>query len=103
MQKAFETKYLEDFAPGDGIESFGVTITDAHLVAWAGLTYDHYPLHMDPAYTVMRVCTSAMSAIAQGATAIRQKENAVFLNGRECFRNQRRLCGCHVNAQKPGG
>ncbi len=47
MRKAFETKFLEDFEIGDGIESFGVTITDAHLVAWAGLTYDHYPLHMD--------------------------------------------------------
>ncbi len=47
MRKAFETKYLEDFEAGDGVESFGVTITDAHLVAWAGLTYDHYPLHMD--------------------------------------------------------
>jgi len=47
MKKAFETKYLEDFEIDEGIESFGVTITDAHLVAWAGLTYDHYPLHMD--------------------------------------------------------
>jgi len=34
-----------------------------------------------PAYTVMRVCTSGMSAIAQGAAAIRQKENSVFLAG----------------------
>ncbi len=55
MQKAFETKYLEDFAPGDGIESFGVTITDAHLVAWAGLTYDHYPLHMDEEFAKQTV------------------------------------------------
>jgi 3-hydroxybutyryl-CoA dehydratase len=47
MRKAFETKYLEDFEVGDGVESFGVTITDAHLVAWASLTYDHFPLHMD--------------------------------------------------------
>ncbi|MCF8025592.1 MAG: MaoC family dehydratase N-terminal domain-containing protein [Desulfobacteraceae bacterium] len=47
MRKAFETKYLEDFEPDEGVESFGVTITEAHLVAWAGLTYDHYPLHMD--------------------------------------------------------
>ena len=47
MEKAFDTKYLEDFEIGDGVESFGVTITDAHLVAWASLTYDHFPLHMD--------------------------------------------------------
>jgi len=55
MQKAFETKYLEDFEVGDGIESFGVTITDAHLVAWAGLTYDHYPLHMDEEFAKQTV------------------------------------------------
>jgi len=47
VEKAFDTKYLEDFEIGDGVESFGVTITDAHLVAWASLTYDHFPLHMD--------------------------------------------------------
>lgn len=47
MKKAFETKYLGDFELDEGVESFGVTITEAHLVAWAGLTYDHYPLHMD--------------------------------------------------------
>ncbi|MBC7252715.1 MAG: MaoC family dehydratase N-terminal domain-containing protein [Actinobacteria bacterium] len=47
MRKAFETKYMEDFEIGDGVESFGVTITDAHLVAWASLTLDHFPLHMD--------------------------------------------------------
>lgn len=27
--------------------SQGITITDAHLVNWAGLTMDFYPLHMD--------------------------------------------------------
>ncbi len=47
MRKAFETKYLQDFEIGDGVESFGVTLTDAHLVAWASLTLDHFPLHMD--------------------------------------------------------
>jgi len=47
MRKALETKCLEDFEIGDGVESFGVTITDAHLVAWASLTLDHFPLHMD--------------------------------------------------------
>ncbi|MCF8025594.1 MAG: thiolase family protein [Desulfobacteraceae bacterium] len=34
-----------------------------------------------PAYTVMRVCTSGMWAIAQGAMAIRQNFNSIFLAG----------------------
>lgn len=34
-----------------------------------------------PAYTVMRVCTSSMWAIAQGVMAIRQGFNSVFLAG----------------------
>ncbi len=34
-----------------------------------------------PAYTVMRVCTSSMWAIAQGCMAIRQGYNSVFLTG----------------------
>lgn len=34
-----------------------------------------------PAYTVMRVCTSAMWAIAQGTMAIKQGVNSVFMAG----------------------
>jgi acetyl-CoA C-acetyltransferase len=34
-----------------------------------------------PAFTVMRVCTSSMWAIAQGCMAIRQGYNSVFLTG----------------------
>jgi acetyl-CoA C-acetyltransferase len=38
------------------------------------------PIHV-PAYTVMRVCTSSMWAMAQGALAIRQGFNSVFMAG----------------------
>lgn len=41
------TKYWDDFKVGDKVVSQGITITDAHLVNWAGLTMDFYPLHMD--------------------------------------------------------
>ena len=41
------TKYWDDFKVGDKVVSQGITITEAHLVNWAGLTMDFYPLHMD--------------------------------------------------------
>lgn len=43
-------KYWEDFNIGDRIVTQAITITDAHLVNWAGLTMDFYPLHMDEEY-----------------------------------------------------
>ena len=40
-------KCWEDFNVGDKVVTLGITVTDAHLVNWAGLTMDFYPLHMD--------------------------------------------------------
>lgn len=40
-------KCWEDFSIGQQIRTAAITITDAHLVQWAGLTMDFYPLHMD--------------------------------------------------------
>lgn len=42
--------YWEDLSEGDVIESAGMTITDAHLVNWAGLTGDIVSLHLDEEY-----------------------------------------------------
>lgn len=39
-----------DLATGDVIEGPGVTITDAHLVTWAGLTGDIVSLHLNEQY-----------------------------------------------------
>lgn len=39
--------YFEDFQPGAKLESPGVTITEAHVVFFAGLTGDFNPLHLD--------------------------------------------------------
>jgi itaconyl-CoA hydratase len=41
------SKFWDDFPLGDKITTMGVTVTEAHLVNWAGLTMDFYPLHMD--------------------------------------------------------
>jgi acyl dehydratase len=40
----------EDFPVGRTITTHGLTVTEAHLVQWAGLTGDWYPLHMDATF-----------------------------------------------------
>jgi len=40
----------EDLVEGDIVVGPGVTITDAHLVTWAGLTGDIVSLHLDEVY-----------------------------------------------------
>lgn len=40
-------KCWEDFEAGQSVRTAAITITEAHLVQWAGLTMDFYPLHMD--------------------------------------------------------
>ena len=43
-------KFWQDFTVGDRQQTLSLTITDAHIVNWAGLTTDFYPLHMDEEY-----------------------------------------------------
>jgi 3-hydroxybutyryl-CoA dehydratase len=45
-----EERYFEDFAVGDVILTRGRTIEASDLIAFAGLTGDHYPLHIDEEY-----------------------------------------------------
>ncbi|CCC80769.1 MaoC family dehydratase [Thermoproteus tenax] len=40
----------DEFQPGARIVSHGVTVTESHIVQFAGLTGDHNPLHLDEAY-----------------------------------------------------
>jgi itaconyl-CoA hydratase len=42
--------YWEDLVAGDVVRTAGMTITDAHLVQWAGLTGDLVSLHLDETY-----------------------------------------------------
>ena len=42
-----EQKYGDEFKVGDRHATRGITVTETHVVAWAGLTGDFYPLHMD--------------------------------------------------------
>ncbi|MCF8142855.1 MAG: MaoC family dehydratase N-terminal domain-containing protein [Deltaproteobacteria bacterium] len=43
-------KTWEDFQVGERVFSIRLTITEAHLVQWAHLTLDFYPLHMDETF-----------------------------------------------------
>lgn len=43
-------KFWDDFAIGDQFNSMGITVTETHVVTWAGLTMDFYPLHVDKEY-----------------------------------------------------
>ena len=42
--------YFEDFAVGDSFESPSKTLTNAHFVAFVGLTGDNHPIHYDLEY-----------------------------------------------------
>lgn len=44
------TKYGDDFNVGDVYTTAAITVTEAHLVNWAGLTMDFYPVHMNKEY-----------------------------------------------------
>lgn len=44
------TKFGDDFNVGDIYTTGRITVTEAHLVNWAGLTMDFYPIHMDREY-----------------------------------------------------
>ncbi|MEE2062165.1 MaoC/PaaZ C-terminal domain-containing protein [Rhodococcus artemisiae] len=43
-------RWWEDLAVGDVVRGPGMTVTDAHLVTWAGLTGDIVSLHLDEEY-----------------------------------------------------
>jgi acyl dehydratase len=45
-----QQKYGDDFKVGDLYHTPRITLTESHVVAWAGLTGDFYPLHMDKVY-----------------------------------------------------
>lgn len=42
--------YYEDIGVGDHFETGAVTVTDAHIVAFAGLAGDLFDVHMDDAF-----------------------------------------------------
>jgi acyl dehydratase len=45
-----QKKYGDEFKVGDIYKTPAITMTETHVVNWAGLTMDFYPLHMDREY-----------------------------------------------------
>lgn len=45
-----QKKYGSDFPVGFNFRTPAITVTETHIVNWAGLTMDFYPLHMDKEY-----------------------------------------------------
>lgn len=45
-----QRKYGDDFKLGAVYTTPRITVTETHVVNWAGLTGDFYPLHMDKVY-----------------------------------------------------
>ncbi len=45
-----QRRYGDDFKIGDIYTTPRITVTETHVVNWAGLTGDFYPLHMDKVY-----------------------------------------------------
>lgn len=43
-------KCWEDFKVGDKVTTQSITVTESHVVNWASLTGDWYPLHTDEEY-----------------------------------------------------
>lgn len=53
--KAMPEKYWEDFEVGFKFRTASFTVTETHVVNWAGLTMDFYPLHTDKEYAAKTV------------------------------------------------
>ena len=45
-----ESRFLDDFVPGERMISHGRTVTEADVVNYAGLTGDINPIHLDEIY-----------------------------------------------------
>ena len=43
-------KYGNDFKVGETFKTQAITVTETHVVNWAGLTMDFYRIHMDKEY-----------------------------------------------------
>ncbi|MFW9917625.1 MAG: MaoC family dehydratase [Candidatus Thorarchaeota archaeon] len=43
-------KLWDDFQLDQSVKTWSITVTETHIVNWAGLTMDYYPLHMDEEY-----------------------------------------------------
>ncbi len=81
-----EQLYFEDFKEGDAFESPSKTISEAHFVAFVGLTGDNHPIHYDLEYCRARgyperlshgLLNMAQTALGASVLAARVHESMV--------------------------
>lgn len=72
----------EDLSVGDVVRGPGMTITDAHLITWAGLTGDIVSLHLDEKYAAT---TQFGQRIAHGPLTLSLALGLITQTG--CFSN----------------
>ena len=73
-----ETKFWEDFSIDEEVTTQAITVTEAHLVSWAGLTMDYYPLHMDEEYAKTTIFGGR---IAHGPLVFSMAIGLMYLSG----------------------
>ncbi len=78
MEASLGSRFWEDFSVGDEVVTQAITITEAHLVSWAGLTMDFYPLHMDEEYARNTIYGGR---IAHGPLIFSMAIGLVYLSG----------------------
>ena len=71
-------KFWEDFSIDEEVTTQAITVTEAHLVSWAGLTMDYYPLHMDEEYAKT---TIFRGRIAHGPLIFSMAIGLMYLSG----------------------
>jgi len=78
------SKYGDDFRVGDVYRTSAITVTETHVVNWAGLTMDFYALHMDKEYAAK---TSFGERIVHGPLVFALASGLVSLAGfgGDCF------------------
>ena len=71
-------KFWEDWSVGEEVTSMAITVTESHVVTWAGLTMDFYPLHMDREYAAK---TQFKERIAHGPLTFALAVGLMFTTG----------------------
>ncbi len=73
-----QQKYGADFPIGYAFQTQAITVTETHIVNWAGLTMDFYPLHMDQEYAAQ---SPFKERIAHGPLVFGMAVGLVALSG----------------------
>lgn len=71
-------KFGDDYIPSETFTTQGITVTEAHLLAWAGLTMDYFSLHVDKEFASK---TTFGERLAHGPLIFALAVGLVYLSG----------------------